>query len=173
MELRQVWALAVIAELWWSRDQGKGKDKGKGNLNNAESSNLQEGFLEGKPQSYREQDEQYVYGWWKTTDWQAGSSSGWWMTANDQTHWETEEPVCGFEINSTEGCCSKGTRRGKEQRVRRWQRPRKETVSVRAREEGRGTSPRSSAQFMCDSRDECTDKEKTNSNQPRTDRSEN
>ena len=43
-------------EMWWSRDQGKGKSKskgkGKGKLNNAESSN----WLEGKPQSYREQD---------------------------------------------------------------------------------------------------------------------
>ena len=58
------------------------------------------------------------------------------MTANDQTPWETEKPIGGFETNSTEGCCSKGPRRGKEQRVRRWQRPREETVSARTREEG-------------------------------------
>ena len=37
------------------------------------------------------------------------------MTANDQTDWETEESVDGFEINSREGCCSKGPRRGREQ----------------------------------------------------------
>ena len=65
-----------------------------------------------------------------------GSGSGWWMTANDQTPRETEEPVGGFEFNSAEGCCSKGPGRSKEQRVRRWQRPREETVSVRTREEG-------------------------------------
>ena len=37
-----------------------------------------------------------------------GSHSGWWMTANDQTPWETGEPIGGFENKSTEGCCSKG-----------------------------------------------------------------
>ena len=63
LELRQVWAV-----IWWSRDQGKSKSKGKGKLNNAESSNWQEGWLEGKPQSYREKDEEHVDGWWKTTD---------------------------------------------------------------------------------------------------------
>ena len=41
------------------------------------------------------------------------------MTANDQTRWETEEPTGGYEINSTEGCCSKGPRRGREQ-DRKW-----------------------------------------------------
>ena len=118
------------SEMWWSRDQGK--SKGKGKLNNAESSYWQEGWLEGKPQSYREQDEAHVHGRWKTTDWQAGK--------------------------------------------RRWQRPREETASVRTREEGARVQEnqlrRSSAQFICDSRDECTDKEKTNSDQPRQDRSE-
>ena len=148
-------------EMWWSGDQGKGKSKskGKGKLNNAESSNWQEGWLEGEPQSHREQDEVHVDGWWKTTDWQTGSSSGWWMTANDQTPWETEEPIGGFEINSTEGCCSKGPRRGreqdrkrtdslesgerfyvkeaKEQRTRRWQnKPRLRAESAWQREEG-------------------------------------
>ena len=36
----------------------------------------------------------------------------------------------------TEGCDNKGPRRGKEQRVRRWQRPREETTPVKTREEG-------------------------------------
>ena len=117
--------------MWWSRDQGKSKGKGKGKLNNAESSNWQEGWLEGEPQSYRKQDEEHVDGWWKTTDWQTGSGSGWWMTAIDQTPWETEEPIGGFEINSTEGCCSKGRGRGKEQRMRRWQnKPRERAESA-------------------------------------------
>ena len=38
------------------------------------------------------------------------------MTANDQTPWEPEESVDGIEINSMEGCCSKGPTRGREQR---------------------------------------------------------
>ena len=105
-------------EMWWSKDQGKSKGK----LNNAESSNWQEGWLERKPQSYREQDEEHV--------------DGRWMTANDQTPWETEDPKGGFEISSTEGGWSKGPRWCKEQRMRRWQRPREETVSVRTRDEG-------------------------------------
>ena len=76
----------------------------------------------------------------------------------NKTDWETEESVDGFETNSMEGSCSKGPGRGreqgrkyadslefgarpytkeaKEQRVRRWQRHRKETAPVRAREEG-------------------------------------
>ena len=52
------------------------------------------------------------------------------MTANDQTPWETEGPVGGFEINSTEGCWSKSPRRGFEQRVRSLQRPRKKRQTV-------------------------------------------
>ena len=91
--------------MWWSRDQGKSKSKGK--LNNAESNNWKEGWLEGKPQSYREQDEEHVDGWWRTTDWRAGSSSRWWMTAHDQTPWDTEEPIGGFQINSTENAGAK------------------------------------------------------------------
>ena len=90
------------------------------------------------------------------------------MSANDETAWEPEEPVGGSEINGTERCWSKSPGRGKEQRVRRWQRPREETTPVKEieRERRRGTRPRSSAQFICDSRDERTDKEKTNSDQP-------
>ena len=100
------------------------------------------------------------------------------MTANDQTPWETEEPKGGFEISSTEGGWSKGPRKGREQRMRRWQRQREETESVRTREEdarvqGEISSRKSSAQFICDSRDECTDEEETCSDQPRTDISEN
>ena len=67
-------------------------------------------------------------GWWKANGWQ---SSGQWMSANDETAWEPEEPVGGFEINGTERCDSKSPRWGKEQRVWRWQRP-----SVKTREEG-------------------------------------
>ena len=54
--------MSDCSEMWWSEDQGNGeskgksksKGKGKGKLNNAESSNWQEGWLEGKPQSNRE-----------------------------------------------------------------------------------------------------------------------
>ena len=69
---------------------------------------------------------EHVHGLWKTPDWQTGTGSGWWTTANDWTLWEPEEPVGGFEINGTERCWSKTPRRGTEQRVRRWQRPRRE-----------------------------------------------
>ena len=41
-------------------------------------------------------------GWWKTTDDQNGSSSGQWMSANDQTAWEPAGPVGGVEMNSIE-----------------------------------------------------------------------
>ena len=44
--------------------------------------------------------------WWKTTDWQRGTGSGWWTTANDWTPWESEEPMGGIEFNSIERCCS-------------------------------------------------------------------
>ena len=37
----------------------------------------------------------------------------------DQTPWETEEPVGGFEIKITERCWSKNPRRGGKQRTRR------------------------------------------------------
>ena len=95
-------------EMWWSEE----KAIGKGRLNSAESSNWEEGRLGGTSQSYREQDEEHADVLWM---------------------------IGGFEINSTEGCWSKSPRRGREakkQRVRRWQRPREETVSVKTREEG-------------------------------------
>ena len=41
-------------------------------------------------------------GWWKARDDQNGSSSGQWMSANDQTAWEPEGPVGGIEMNSIE-----------------------------------------------------------------------
>ena len=69
---------------------------------------------------------EHVDGLWKTSDWQTGTGPGWRTTANDWTPWESEEPVGGFEINGTERCWSKTPRRGTEQRVRRWQRPRRE-----------------------------------------------
>ena len=65
-------------------------------------------------------------GWWKATDWQ---SSGQWMSANDETAWNAEEPVGGFEINSTERCWSKNPRRCGKQKTRRWQRPRTSETS--------------------------------------------
>ena len=43
------------------------------------------------------------------------------MTANDQTPWETEEPVGEGKINSIEVRWSKNPRRGGKQRTRRWQ----------------------------------------------------
>ena len=46
----------------------KTKGKGKGKLNNAECSNWQERWPEGKSQSYRKQDGQHADGWWKTTE---------------------------------------------------------------------------------------------------------
>ena len=55
-------------------------------------------------------------GWWKATDWQ---SSGRWTSAIDETAWNAEELVGGFEINGIERCLSKSPRRGTEQRVRR------------------------------------------------------
>ena len=58
--------------------------------------------------SYRMQDEDHA--------------DGWWTTAIDQTPWETEEPVGGLEIDNTEGCDSKGPRRGKEE-DRKWTHP--------------------------------------------------
>ena len=84
-------------EMWWSKE----KAAGKGRLTSAESSNWQEGRLGGKSQSYRGQVEEHA--------------DGWWISTNDQTPWETEEPIGGFGINSTEGCCSKGPRRCREQ----------------------------------------------------------
>ena len=70
---------------------GKGKDgKGKCKLNSVESSNWQEGWLEaGTLRPHREQDEEHV-------------DQGWWKTADEQTAWEPEEPVGGFEISSVE-----------------------------------------------------------------------
>ena len=58
--------------------------------------------------SYRKQDEDHA--------------DGWWTTAIDQTPWETEGTVGGLEIDNTEGCDSKGPRRGKEE-DRKWSHP--------------------------------------------------
>ena len=51
------------------------------------------------------------------------------MSANDETAWNREEPVGGFEINSTERCWSKNPGRGGKQKTRRWQRPRTSETS--------------------------------------------
>ena len=51
-------------------------------------------------------------------------------------------------------------------------RTKNETVA-KTTERRRGTRPRSNAQFTYDSRDERTDKETTNSDQPHTDRAKN
>ena len=94
---------------------------------------------------WRTEDDEHADAWWNTNDWQTASGSGWWTTG-------------GSQIRSTDGCWSKSPRRGreqdrnwtdslkfgerfymkeaKEQRTRRWQRPREETVSVRARRKG-------------------------------------
>ena len=95
-----------------ARTRAKAKGRGRGKLNTAESSNLQEGWSETGAQG-----DEHADGW----TWSGEHVDGWWMTANDQTPWDIEEPIGGFEINSTERCWSKNPRRGKEQRVRRWQ----------------------------------------------------
>ena len=48
------------------------------------------------------------------------------MSAIDETVWNAEELVGGFEINAIEKCLSKSPGKGTEQRVRRWQRPQRE-----------------------------------------------
>ena len=53
-------------------------------------------------------------GWWKATDDQNGSSSGQWMSANDQTAWEPEGPVGGIEMNNIETKYIKQDRWGQE-----------------------------------------------------------
>ena len=78
----------------------KGKSKGKSKLNSVE--NWQEGA-----QGYEHADgwtwsDEQAEGWWKPTDDQNGSSSGQWMSANDQTAWEPEEPVGEIEVGSIE-----------------------------------------------------------------------
>ena len=55
--------------------------------------------------------------------WSGEQAEGWWMTTNDWTPWESEEPMGQIDINGTERCDSKSPRRDTEQRVRRWQRP--------------------------------------------------
>ena len=80
---------------------------------------------------WRSEDEERADAWWEMNDWQTAPSSGWWMTD-------------GF---GTEGCWSKSPRRcsefaecfykkgAKDQKTRRWQKPREKTAAVRAREE--------------------------------------
>ena len=70
----------------------------------------------------RVQGDEHADGWWKANKWQ---SSRLWKSANGETAWE--EPIGGIlEIGGIEGCDSKSLRRGTEQRMRRWQRPRRE-----------------------------------------------
>ena len=96
--------------------------KVKGKLNSVENSSWQEGWLEAGT-SHREQgeehadgwwNEEHVDGWWKDEQTGSSSSSGWWMTANDQTTWESEGPAGGFEINSVEPKYIKHDRWGQE-----------------------------------------------------------
>ena len=101
-DCRQKWT----QDMWSSRGKGKGKVQGYEHADGWTWSGEQ------------------AEGWWKATD---GQSSGQWMSANGETAWEPEEPIGGiFEISGTENCDSKSPRRGTEQRVKRWQRPRRE-----------------------------------------------
>ena len=80
--------------------EGKVKSKGKGKLNSVERSNWQEAWLDGWnfTTSIANKITDHVdQGWWKTTDEQTRSSSGWWMDGDtSQTAWEPEEPLGGF-----------------------------------------------------------------------------
>ena len=99
------------------KGKGKGKGEGKGKLNSVE--NWQEGSSETGAQS-DEHAEGWTWsgeqaeGWWNATDDQNGSSSGQWMSANDQTAWEPEGPVGGIEMNSIETKYIKQDRWGQE-----------------------------------------------------------
>ena len=53
--------MAVIAQRCGGQET-LGKSKGKDKLNNVGSSNWHAGWLEGEPQSYREQDENMLMG---------------------------------------------------------------------------------------------------------------
>ena len=75
--------------------------------------------------------EEHVDGLWKTSDWQKGTGSGWWTTANDWTSWESEEPMGGIEINSIERCCSKNPGRGEKQKTSESDRRRRGTPTPR------------------------------------------
>ena len=88
-----------------TKGKGKSKSKGQGKLNSVVF--LQAGLSETGAQG----DEhaggwtwsgEQAEGWWKAADDQNGSSSGQWMSANDQTAWESEGPVGGIEMNSIE-----------------------------------------------------------------------
>ena len=80
----------------------------------------------------------------KKSDWQTGTGSGWWTTANDWTPWESEEPMGGIEINSMERCWSKNPRRGGKQRTRRWQTSSTSGTSESGRRRRRTPTPRPS-----------------------------
>ena len=82
-----------------------GKSRCKGKLNSVE--NWQEGWSETGAQGDERAEGwtwsgQQAEGWWKATDDQNGSSSGQWMSANDQTAWEPKGRVGGIEMNSIE-----------------------------------------------------------------------
>jgi len=109
-----------------SKEKGK-KSKGKDKLSNAENSNWQKGGTEKGDEHADEwtwKGDEQADEWRKATDWQTGTGSAWWTTANDCTLWETEEPVGGFEINNTERCSSKNPGKG------RWRRTRKKRPTV-------------------------------------------
>ena len=78
----------------------KGKSKGKSKLNSVE--NWQEGAQGDEHADGWTWSGEQAEGWWRTTDDQNGSSSGQWMSANDQTDWEPEGPVGGIEVGSIE-----------------------------------------------------------------------
>ena len=110
-------AKKAMARAKGKQGKGKGKSKGKGKLNSVE--NWQEGWSETGAQG-DEHAEGWTWsgeeaeGWWKATDDQNGSSSGQWMSANDQTAWEPEGPVGGIEMNNIETKYIKQDRWGQE-----------------------------------------------------------
>ena len=121
--------------------KGKGKkSKGKDKPSNAENSNW--------PKGWTEKGDEQADGWWKTTDWQRGTGSGWWTTANDWTPWESEEPMGQIEISSMESSVetnsmdrcssnsSKNPRRGRRRRPRKKRQTVIRPYSIRAKSRG-------------------------------------
>ena len=99
---------ALIKGAGKGKSKGKGKkskDKGKGKPSNAENSNWQKSWtVKGDEHSdgWTWKGEEQADGWWKMTDLQTIPGSGWWMTANDWTPWESEETMGQIEINNME-----------------------------------------------------------------------
>ena len=82
----------------------KGKSKGKAKKAPVGSGMGNKGQNQVASEEHADEwwTEEHVDGWWKDEETGSSSSSGWWTTANDQTPWEPEGPVGGFEINGVE-----------------------------------------------------------------------